>query len=70
MCKRQASAEIEITPEMIEAADAWLVENIDMIECGGSGDLRDLVSRILRSIKVERVEGVVDNLPDTDPSFN
>ncbi len=59
MCKRQASADIEITPQMIEVASAWLVENRDMIESGGNGDLPDLVGKILSLIIVPQVDGFV-----------
>jgi hypothetical protein len=40
-------AGVEITPAMIEAADRWLEDNRGVIEEGGTGDLRDLVAKVL-----------------------
>lgn len=42
MVRKPRQAAIEITPEMIAAADQWLLDNRDMIDEGGSGNLEDL----------------------------
>ena len=47
----QAGVEVEAElppPEMIEIAGAWLEDNRGIIEEGGTGDLQDLVVKVLR----------------------
>ena len=53
--RRQAGAsdEIEVTPEMIKAADRWLENNREIIESGGSGDLSTLVVMILHALRAD-----------------
>ena len=49
--KRQAGVEVEAElppPEMIEIAGAWLEDNRGIIEEGGTGDLQDLIAKVLR----------------------
>lgn len=41
-------AGVEITPAMVEAADEWLEDNRGIIEEGGTGDLYNLVAKVLR----------------------
>ena len=49
--KRQANDEIEITPEAFEAFEDVFEEwkqngrNVEILELGGSGDLKDLAQR-------------------------
>ena len=49
--RRQAVAEIEITPEMIAVADKWLQDNRDALDAGDPSDLSDLVRHIIAEFR-------------------
>ncbi len=54
--KRQAGIEVEaeMPPEMIEIVGARLEDDRGIIEEGGTGDLHDLVAKVLRVHRADK----------------